>query len=166
MRIEGSYTFDVSRERLWGHLMDPSALAACIPGCRRFTPLAADRFEVELQVGIGAISGSYKGTVTVTDVDEPVSYRMTVEGKGARTTISGTGTVTLSEAGDGTEVTYEGDGKVSGMLARVRPETNGHSRERTDQSVFRVRKLPDRCRSSTPIRAPDPAGDREHTPLY
>ena len=119
MRVGGSYTFEVSRERLWGHLMDPDALAGCIPGCKRFTPLAADRFEIELQVGIGSISGSYKGTVTVTDVDEPVSYRMTVEGKGARTTISGTGTVTLAESGDGTQVSYEGDTKVSGMLARV-----------------------------------------------
>ena len=119
MKLEGSYRFDVSRKDLWSRLMDPEAVAACMPGCRKLTPLAVDRFEVVLQVGIGAISGSYTGTVSITDKEEPASYRMTVEGKGARTTISGTGTVTLAEAGDGSDLRFEGEANVTGMLARV-----------------------------------------------
>ena len=119
MKLSGAYRFDLPREQLWRTLMDTSVVGSCIPGVGAFTPLGGDRYEIELSVRVGIVSGSYKGTLAITDVVEPVSYRMTVEGSGARTEIRGTGSLALADDGGGTELSFEGDVQVTGVLARV-----------------------------------------------
>ncbi|MDA1349205.1 MAG: carbon monoxide dehydrogenase subunit G [Chloroflexi bacterium] len=119
MKLSGSYRFDVPREQLWDTLMDPEVVKSCIPGVREFTALAPDNYQVEVKVGVGVVTGTYIGTLELSDKDGPASYRMTVEGKGARTAVKGTGTISLVEAGEATELNFEGEALVTGMLARV-----------------------------------------------
>ena len=119
MRLSGSYRFDIPRERLWDTLMDPAVVGSCIPGVRAFTPLAPDKYEIELGVSVGAISGAYKCMLEVADKTAPASYRMTVRGSGARTNITGSGTIALSAEEDATELSFQGDVQVTGVLARV-----------------------------------------------
>ncbi len=119
MKLSGTYRFDLPRERLWATLMDTAAVGACIPGVSAFTPLGDDRYEIELSVRVGIVSGSYKGTLAMTDVVEPESYRMTVQGSGGRTEIRGAGSLALADDGGATELIFEGDVQVTGVLARV-----------------------------------------------
>ena len=119
MKIEGKYSFNASREKLWDTLLDPDVLASCIPGCREFTPVAEDRYSVSLKVGVGAVSGTYRAAVAVEDKIEPETYMMLVEGKGSGTTIRGRGTMTLRETETGSEVSFVGDAQVTGIIARV-----------------------------------------------
>ena len=119
MKLSGAYRFDVPRERLWQTLMDTSVVGSCIPGVSAFIPLGGDRYEIELSVRVGVVSGSYKGTLAISDVVEPESYRMTVEGSGARTEIRGSGSLALAGDGDATGLSFEGDVQVTGVLARV-----------------------------------------------
>ena len=119
MKLSGVYRFDVPRARLWQTLLDAAVVGSCIPGVSAFTPLGDDRYEIELAVRVGIVSGSYKGTLAISDKVEPESYRMTVAGAGARTEIRGTGSLALADAGDATELSFEGDVQVTGVLARV-----------------------------------------------
>lgn len=119
MKIEGKYSFNVSREKLWDTLLDPDVLASCIPGCREFRPISEDRFKVSLKVGVGAVSGTYSATVAVEDKVEPETYTMLVEGKGSGTTLRGRGTMVLHETENGSEVSFAGDAQVTGIIARV-----------------------------------------------
>ena len=119
MKLSGAYRFDVPRQRLWQTLMDTAVVGSCIPGVSAFTPLGDDRYEIELSVRVGIVSGSYRGTLAITDAVEPESYRMTVEGSGARTEIRGAGSLALADDGEGTELSFEGDVQVTGVLARV-----------------------------------------------
>ena len=119
MKLSGTYRFDLPREHLWATLMDTAAVGACIPGISAFTPLGDDRYEIELSVRVGIVSGSYKGTLAISDMVEPESYRMTVQGSGGRTEIRGSGSMALADDGDTTELSFEGDVQVTGVLARV-----------------------------------------------
>ena len=119
MRVDGTYAFDVAPERVWARLLDPEALAACIPGCRELTRVTADEYRVTMSVGIGAIRGAYEGKVTVTDRDEPRSFRMTVEGKGRGGSIKGDAVLTLRGVDGGTEIVLAGEAHVTGVVARV-----------------------------------------------
>ena len=119
MKIEGKYSFNVSRRKLWDTLLDPDVLASCIPGCQEFRPTSEDRYAVSLKVGVGAVSGTYRATVAVIDKMEPETYTMLVEGKGSGTTITGRGTMTLRETEQGSEVSLVADARVTGIIARV-----------------------------------------------
>ena len=119
MKVSGSYRSNVPRKQLWDALMDPAAVESCIPGVREFKTLSPDEFEIEVRVGVGAVSGSYKGKLEIVDRSEPESYGMAVSAKGSMTTIKGQGTMRLAEDGEGTELSYEGEALVTGMLARV-----------------------------------------------
>ena len=47
MKVEGTFTIDAEREKVWGMLMSPETLAGCIPGCEGLEPVDADYLQCE-----------------------------------------------------------------------------------------------------------------------
>ena len=119
MKLDGSYRFPIERDRLWAALMDPEVIGACIPGVQSFSAVGPDTYAFEVGFRVGIVSGAYKGTLEVRDVDAPNAYRMVVQGAGVRTDMKGEGNVALAPDGDGTTLTFNGDVNVTGILARV-----------------------------------------------
>ena len=68
MDISGSYTFDAPPDRVWALLMDPAVISSCIPGCDGFEPAGENSYRVTLTVALAAITGTYEGTVTLSDL--------------------------------------------------------------------------------------------------
>lgn len=119
MKLDGSYTFPIDRDRLWAALMDPQVIGACIPGVQSFSAVAPDTYAFDVGFRVGIVSGAYKGTLEVRDIDAPNAYRMVVQGAGVRTDMKGEGHVALTPDGDATTLTFNGEVNVTGILARV-----------------------------------------------
>jgi uncharacterized protein len=119
MDIFGSYTFDVPADRVWDLLMDPAALSSCIPGCSRFEPDGEDRYAVTLTVALAAITGTYNGTVNLTDKTLHTSYRLVMEGQGRAGFVKGSSVISLRPAGASTAVDVSGAVHTGGPIARV-----------------------------------------------
>ena len=119
MDIFGSYTFDVPADRVWDLLMDPAALSSCIPGCTRFEPDGEDRYAVTLTVALAAITGTYNGTVNLTDKTLHTSYRLLMEGQGRGGFVKGSSVISLRPAGASTAVDVSGAVHTGGPIARV-----------------------------------------------
>jgi carbon monoxide dehydrogenase subunit G len=119
MDIFGSYTFDVPADRVWDVLMDPAALSSCIPGCTRFEAEGEDRYAVTLTVALAAITGTYNGTVNLTDKAPPNSYRLAMEGSGRAGFVKGTSVISLRPTGESTAVDVSGAVHAGGPIARV-----------------------------------------------
>ena len=119
MKVEGSYTFDAPRERVWSVLLDPGALKNCVPGCETMTPTGPDQYEATMKVGVAAIRGSYKGTIRITEKNEPSGYQLQVEGRGGPGFVKGTAQIQLVDQGQSTQVNVQGDGQVGGTVAGV-----------------------------------------------
>ena len=119
MKIHGSYTFDAPQDEVWALLMDPQAIAKAIPGVENFHPIGENDYEAQLKLGLGAISGQYAGRVTITDVDAPTYYKMTIGGKGQRGFVNGSGSITLEPQDTKTVVHYMGDAALGGQLAGI-----------------------------------------------
>ena len=119
MDIFGSYTFDVPADRVWDLLMDPAALSSCIPGCTRFEPDGEDRYAVTLTVALAAITGTYNGTVNLTDKTLHTSYRLVMEGQGRARFVKGSSVISLRPAGASTAVDVSGAVHTGGPIARV-----------------------------------------------
>ena len=120
MKLNGSYQFPIERDRLWAALMDPEVVGACIPGVQNFAAAGPDTYAFEVGFRVGIVSGAYKGTLEIRDVDAPNAYRMVVRGSGVRTDMTGEGNVALAPDGDdATTLTFDGEVNVTGILARV-----------------------------------------------
>jgi carbon monoxide dehydrogenase subunit G len=119
MDIFNSYTFNAPPDRVWDLLMDPAAISSCIPGCSRFEPDGEDRYNVTLTVGLAAITGTYDGTVVLTEKTLHTSYRLVIEGQGRPGFVKGSSVIALRRDGESTAVDVSGAVHTGGPIARV-----------------------------------------------
>lgn len=119
MKVEGSYTINAPRERVYQMLRDPSLLQQCIPGVQSFQEEGQGRYVARIQAGLAAIKGNFNGVVEIANEDPPNSYTLRVEGSGGPGFVKGTANVTLTDEGSTTKVDVDGDGQVGGLLAGV-----------------------------------------------
>jgi carbon monoxide dehydrogenase subunit G len=120
MKIAGSYTVPVPREKAYALLQDPDILAKCMPGIQSLTKIADDQYEMKMKMMIAALSGSFDGKVSLADPNPPESFRLLVEGSGRIGFLKGDGLLKLSTNGDSTtKVDYEGEVHVGGTMAAV-----------------------------------------------
>jgi len=119
MKISGSHTLSMPRERAYALLQDPDVLARAMPGCDQLVRIGPDEYQMKMKMALAAISGQFDGKVRITDQQPPSSFRLMVEGSGRIGFMKGEGLLTLSEAGAATAVSFEGDVHVGGTIAAV-----------------------------------------------
>ena len=119
MDITGSYTFSARPDKVWALLMDPQVISSCIPGCETFEPLGEDRYRAKLNVALSAITGSYEGTIALSEKVEPASYRLTADGQGRPGFVKGSAAIALRGDGESTVVDVQGTVQAGGPVARV-----------------------------------------------
>ncbi len=119
MEISGTYTFDAPPDRVWALLMDPAVISHCIPGCDTFEPAGENTYRVRLKVAMAAITGTYEGTVTLTDQVPPTSYRLVAEGQGRPGFVKGSSLITLRPDGATTVVDISATVQTGGAIARL-----------------------------------------------
>ena len=105
---------------VWRALNDAEILKAAIPGCKEMTGNAEDGFEATVTQKIGPVKATFKGVVTLSDIVEGESYRISGEGKGGPAGYAkGGANVRLDEADGITTLSYDVDAKVGGKLASL-----------------------------------------------
>jgi uncharacterized protein len=108
MNIEGTYTLQGTPEEVWRCLMDPQVLRRAIPGMEQLERVSHLRYFITIHIRQAPLRGLYQGHVTISDQQYPYQYRLTVEGEGRQSKISGEGVVQLSEHDGNTVVHYKG----------------------------------------------------------
>ncbi len=120
MELEGSRIIAADRQTVWEALNSIEVLQASIPGCKEMSGNAEDGFEAVVTQKIGPVKATFKGAVSLTDIVEAESYRISGEGKGGAAGFArGGALVRLADVEDGTELTYTVEAKVGGKLAQV-----------------------------------------------
>lgn len=119
MDITGTYTFNAPPDRVWELMMDPPSIASCIPGCERLEPDGVDRYRAGITIGLAAISGTYEGTVVISEKVEQSSYRLSIEGQGRPGFVKGQAAIALRAEGGGTVVEVAGTVQTGGAIARL-----------------------------------------------
>ena len=119
MKIHGTHSIQAARDRIFAALIDPQILQRCIPGCESLERTAADTYVATMKAGVGAIKGTFKGTVRLEELHPPTHYEMTVEGKGGPGFVKGKGEFELTENDGATAIAYNGEMQVGGVIASV-----------------------------------------------
>jgi len=137
MHLDGSYTFEAPRQRVWDTLQDPRVIAQCMPGCEKFDEIGEDRYEASMRIGIGPIRGVFTGRIFLHERTTPERYRMDVEGGGGPGNVKGSGLLELREEDGRTVVAYTGDAQISGKIASVGQRLLGVSAKQLINQFFK-----------------------------
>jgi carbon monoxide dehydrogenase subunit G len=119
VKLQGTYTLQASRQRLWELLLTPEELRECLPGCERLTRVGPDTYEATLTIGVAAVKGTYTGRLQILDQEPPSRCRLLVEGTGSSGFVRGEAAVLLSEEAAGTALVIDADAQVGGLIASV-----------------------------------------------
>ena len=119
MKLEGNHTFNGPRQEIWEFIMDPAVIAKTIPGCDEMTEIDKDVFEATMTIGIAAVKGVYRSKISLLDKQTPESYRLKIDGKGARGFLNATVSVRLEDQGDKTLLHYVAENQIGGPIAAI-----------------------------------------------
>jgi hypothetical protein len=122
LKIAGSYTLALSRDRAYQALQDPEMLARVMPGCESLEKIGEDEYRMKMKMVLASLSGAFEGKVRIADRVPPSSFRLIVEGSGKVGFVKGDGLLQFKEGaggGDSCEVSYEGELQVGGTIAAV-----------------------------------------------
>ena len=135
MELIGTRIIAADRAQVWTHLNRAETLKVCIPGCEELTGSAENGFEAVVKQKVGPVKATFKGAVTLEDVDAPNSYRIIGEGKGGIAGFAkGAANVVLTDVDGGTELSYHVDAKVGGKLAQLGSRiVGGFAKKMADQ---------------------------------
>lgn len=119
MRIQGTRRLQSPVAAVWSALNDPAILATCTPGCKSLEPVGDSRYSAVMEIGVGPIKATFKGTVTVLDRVENASYRLLVEATSSVGFAHIDARVQIAPANPGTLVSYNAVVEVGGRIAGV-----------------------------------------------
>ncbi|MDF1791574.1 MAG: carbon monoxide dehydrogenase subunit G [Thalassobaculaceae bacterium] len=122
MDMTGQQTIPAPRETVWEALNDPDVLKQCIPGCEEIEKTGDNGFTAKVSAKVGPVKARFSGAVELKDLNPPVSYTISGEGKGGAAGFAkGGAKVELEEleGGAATLLKYEVNANVGGKLAQI-----------------------------------------------
>ena len=122
VKMSKSFRINAPVNRVWEFLSDIEKVTTCMPGAEFKEPLGENRHAVTISIKVGPIKSTYRGEVTVEDLD-PEKHHLRLKGKGED--VKGKGGATMEMVGslkslDGgaTEVTGDSTITISGLMAQ------------------------------------------------
>ena len=120
VEIAGEHLLEAPRSDVWRMLNDPEVLQRCIPGCESLRQSSEAAFDAVVISRIGAIHAKFSGRVQLIDIEYLDGYRIVGEGSGGVAGFAkAEAKVRLSDAVEGTVLTYSFDAQIGGKLAQL-----------------------------------------------
>jgi carbon monoxide dehydrogenase subunit G len=120
MELKGEQLINAPRDIVWAAINDPEVLRTSIPGCEELEGSVEDGFTAKVVIKIGPIKAKFTGSVTISDINAPATYRLAGEGKGGVAGFAkGGADVTLSSEDNQTRLTYVCTVQIGGKLAQL-----------------------------------------------
>jgi len=120
MKLENEFRVDVPVDEAWRVLLDVERIAPCMPGAQ-LQEVEGDEYRGIVKVKVGPITAQYKGTATLTEVDES-GRRIVLDASGRDTRGQGNAKalikVTMNEDDGGTRVDVVTELAITGKVAQ------------------------------------------------
>ncbi len=105
---------------VWAAILNADVLRQCVPGCESLEGNVADGFEAAVVQKVGPVKARFTGKVTLTDIVEGQSLRISGQGQGGVAGFAkGSAYVTMAPHEGGTKLTYDVDASVGGKIAQL-----------------------------------------------
>jgi carbon monoxide dehydrogenase subunit G len=138
MDMTGEERIAAKREVVWHALNSANVLRKCIPNCETLEKKSPTQMLATIKFKVGPIPATFKGDVTLTNLNPPESYTIVVDGQGGLAgSAKGTCDVKLVEDGDGTILIYSTGAQMTGALAKLGSKMIDTSAKKLATSFFK-----------------------------
>ncbi len=120
MEMSGEELINAPKSVVWEALNDPEILKQAIPGCESVEKESDTAFSATVKVKVGPVKATFKGAVTLSNIDAPNGYTITGEGKGGAAGFGkGGADIKLTDVDGGTLLSYDVKASVGGKMAQI-----------------------------------------------
>ena len=120
MQLTGRHTVSATPATLWTMLMDTDTLAKIVPGISRLEKTGDNSYKSILEIKLGPVSGKFTGSLQLEDITEQKGFTLKVQQNSSVGNANAAIKINLIPVNTNeTEVAFDGDVKVTGLLASM-----------------------------------------------
>ncbi|HMP94369.1 MAG TPA: carbon monoxide dehydrogenase subunit G [Phnomibacter sp.] len=120
MQLTGNHRFEAAPSQIWPLLMDTDTLARIVPGMQKLEKVEEGSYKSTLGVKLGPVNAAFTGQLQMEEVKEQEGFTLKVQQNSKVGNASAAIGIQLTPTAEGgTEVSFDGDVKLSGMLASM-----------------------------------------------
>jgi carbon monoxide dehydrogenase subunit G len=120
MQLTGKHTVNAAPSKVWDMLMDTDTLARIVPGVSRLEKTGNNTYKSILEIKLGPVSGSFNGNLSMEEIDVPKGFTLKVQQNSKIGNANAAIKIGLQNVEETkTEVSFDGDVKLSGLLASM-----------------------------------------------
>jgi len=127
MELKGRHTVNAAPGILWKMLMDTETLSKIVPGVTKLEKTAENSYRSTLEINAGPISTSFNGNAQMEDIIEQKKFALKMQQSNKMGNVNSVMNVELIPINNTeTEVIFDGEVKISGMLAMMGQKVLGN----------------------------------------
>ena len=120
MQLKGKQVVNATPARVWAMLMDTDTLARIVPGISRIEKINDNSFVSTVTIKMGPVNSSFTGNLQMEDIVEEKGFILKVQQNSKIGNANAAIKIDLSSDEENkTEVAFDGDVKLSGILASM-----------------------------------------------
>src|SRR5664279_2719919 len=118
MELTGKHMVNAASSKIWSMLMDTDMLSKIVPGISRLEKTGDTTFKSILEIKLGPVNSSFTGNLQMEEITEQEGFILKVTQNSKIGNASGNIKINLLPVDDDqTEIAFNGDVKLSGLLA-------------------------------------------------
>ena len=120
MQLTGNHVLNAPISKVWAMLMDPVTLTQIVPAVSSLELIGDNQYKALAEIKLGPVSGAFAGNLSLLNIRENEGYSLHVKQTSKIGNADALVNIALKAlANDQTELTFDGDAKLSGLLART-----------------------------------------------
>ncbi|MCS6784440.1 MAG: carbon monoxide dehydrogenase subunit G [Candidatus Caldarchaeum sp.] len=119
MKLADKFTVAADRETVFKFITNPDSFTKLIPDVQKYEKIDERNFKVVFKIGLGMIKGTLNMAFKMEEVNAPEYVKVVGHGSGMQSTADLVLNLKLLPADGGTEVAWDADVVVGGMVASV-----------------------------------------------
>jgi len=118
MQLAGKQVLNAAPSKIWDILMNPDTLAKIVPGISSLEKIGENAYKSTLALKLGPVNGSFSGNLHMEDIQEQKGFVLKVQQNSKIGNANAGIQIDLVPVEENkTELSFNGDAKLSGLLA-------------------------------------------------
>lgn len=133
---QGDFTIATSSDDVWAFVIDPNKMGHCIPDLLALDVQSETQFRTLVRVGVGPVRGKFDLVSELSVVEDGEEAALVIKGGGMGSGVDMQAGVKVSNAEQGTQLSWTCDVRVSGPIASIGGRLIDNEARKITEKVF------------------------------